>query len=210
VLIHLVALHAVRSSNPSGINLADKDNIPFHPYFTSKDFYGLGVFLIVLCGFVFFKPDFFLEAINNVPANPMQTPAHIVPEWYFLPFYAILRAIPDTLGGVVAMVMSIMIFAAMPYLDRSKLPGGARFRPLYRLAFYVFIADVAVLSYVGAHPPSGVLVDVGRVATFVYFATFLLLPPVSILEERWLRARGLPTGLETLVAGEGDKVGAGK
>ena len=210
VVIHLVALHAVRSSNPSGINLADKDNIPFHPYFTSKDFYGLGVFLIVLCGFVFFKPDFFLEAINNVPANPMQTPAHIVPEWYFLPFYVILRAIPDTLGGVVAMVMSIMIFAAMPYLDRSKLPGGARFRPLYRLAFYVFIADVAVLSYVGAHPPSGVLVDVGRVATFVYFATFLLLPPVSILEERWLRARGLPTGLETLVAGEGDKVGAGK
>jgi len=210
VVIHLVALHAVRSSNPSGINLADKDNIPFHPYFTSKDFYGLGVFLIVFCAFVFFNPNFFLEAINNVPANPMQTPAHIVPEWYFLPFYAILRAIPDTLGGVVAMVMSIMIFAAMPYLDRSKLPGGARFRPLYRLAFYVFIADVAVLSYVGAHPPSGVLVDVGRVATFVYFATFLLLPPVSILEERWLRARGLPPGLETLVVGEDDKVGAEK
>ena len=210
VVIHLVALHAVRSSNPSGINLADKDNIPFHPYFTSKDFYGLGVFLIIFCAFVFFKPDFFLEAINNVPANPMQTPPHIVPEWYFLPFYAILRAIPDTLGGVVAMVMSIMIFAAMPYLDRSKLPGGARFRPLYRLAFYVFIADVAVLSYVGAHPPSGVLVGVGRAATFVYFATFLLLPPVSIWEERWLRARGLPPKLETLVAGEGDKVGAGK
>jgi quinol-cytochrome oxidoreductase complex cytochrome b subunit len=210
VVIHLVALHAVRSSNPSGINLADKDNIPFHPYFTSKDFYGLGVFLIVFCAFVFFKPDFFLEAINNVPANPMQTPPHIVPEWYFLPFYAILRAIPDTLGGVVAMVMSIMVFAAMPYLDRSKLPGGARFRPLYRLAFFVFIVDVAVLSYVGAHPPSGVLVGVGRAATFVYFATFLLLPPVSMLEERWLRARGLPPELETLVAGEADKVGAGK
>ena len=210
VVIHLVALHAVRSSNPSGINLADKDNIPFHPYFTSKDFYGLGVFLIVFCAFVFFKPDFFLEAINNVPANPMQTPPHIVPEWYFLPFYAILRAIPDTLGGVVAMVMSILIFAAMPYLDRSKLPGGARFRPLYRLAFYVFIVDVAVLSYVGAHPPSGVLVGVGRGATFVYFATFLLLPPLSILEERWLRARGLPPELETLVAGEGNKVGGGK
>ena len=210
VAIHLVALHAVRSSNPSGINLADKDNIPFHPYFTSKDFYGLGVFLIVFCAFVFFKPNFFLEAINNVPANPMQTPPHIVPEWYFLPFYAILRAIPDTLGGVVAMVMSILIFAAMPYLDRSKLPGGARFRPLYRLAFYVFIVDVAVLSYVGAHPPSGVLVGVGRGATFVYFATFLLLPPLSILEERWLRARGLPPELETLVVGEGKKIGGGK
>ena len=210
VIIHLVALHAVKSSNPSGINLADKDNIPFHPYFTSKDFYGLGVFLIVFCAFVFFAPGFFLESINNVPANPMQTPAHIVPEWYFLPFYAILRAIPDTLGGVVAMVMSILIFAAMPYLDRSKLPGGARFRPLYRLAFYVFIVDVAVLSYVGAHPPSGVLVGVGRGATFVYFATFLLLPPLSILEERWLRARGLPPELETLVVGEGKKIGGGK
>jgi quinol-cytochrome oxidoreductase complex cytochrome b subunit len=192
----------VKSSNPSGINLADKDNIPFHPYFTSKDFYGLGVFLIVFCAIVFFAPGFFLEAVNNVPANPMQTPPHIVPEWYFLPFYAILRAIPDTLGGVVAMVMSILVFAAMPYLDRSKLPGGARFRPVYRLSFYVFILDVAVLSYVGAHPPSGVLVDIGRAATFVYFALFLLIPLASILEEKWLRARGLPPELEVLVAGE--------
>ena len=207
VLIHLVALHHVKSSNPSGINLAAKDNIPFHPYFTSKDFYGLGVFLIVFCGFVFFKPEFFMEPVNNVPANPLQTPAHIEPEWYFLPFYAILRAIPDKLGGVVAMVLSIMIFAAMPFLDRSKLPGGARFRPVYRISFYIFIADVAVLSYVGAHPPGGVLAEVGRVATFLYFAIFLLLPLVSKKEEAWLRARGLPTELEALVAGEDDKAG---
>jgi len=207
VLIHLVALHHVKSSNPSGINLAAKDNIPFHPYFTAKDFFGLGVFLIVFCGFVFFKPEFFMEPVNNVPANPLQTPAHIEPEWYFLPFYAILRAIPDKLGGVVAMVLSIMIFAAMPYLDRSKLPGGARFRPIYRISFYIFIADVAVLSYVGAHPPGGVLAEVGRVATFLYFAVFLLLPLVSKKEEAWLRARGLPSELEALVAGEDDKAG---
>ena len=205
VLIHLVALHHVKSSNPSGINLAAKDNIPFHPYFTAKDFYGLGVFLIVFCGFVFFKPEFFMEPVNNVPANPLQTPAHIEPEWYFLPFYAILRAIPDKLGGVVAMVLSIMIFAAMPFLDRSKLPGGARFRPVYRISFYIFIADVALLSYVGAHPPGGVMAEVGRVATFLYFAVFLLLPLVSKKEEAWLRARGLPPELEALVAGEGDK-----
>jgi quinol-cytochrome oxidoreductase complex cytochrome b subunit len=209
VFIHLVALHSVKSSNPSGINLAAKDNIPFHPYFTAKDFYGLGVFLIVFCGFVFFAPDFFMEAVNNVPANPLQTPAHIEPEWYFLPFYAILRAIPDTFGGVAAMVMSIMIFAAMPYLDRSKLPGGSRFRPIYRASFYIFIADVAVLSYVGAHPPGGVLVEVGRVATFIYFAIFLILPVVSKQEEKWLRARGLPAELQAMLASEKEKAGGG-
>lgn len=210
VVIHLVALHSVKSSNPSGINLADKDNIPFHPYFTSKDFFGLGVFLLVFCALVFFAPDFFIEEINNVPANPLQTPPHIVPEWYFLPFYAILRAIPDTLGGVVAMVLSIMIFAAMPYLDRSKLPGGARFRPIYRLSFYMFIADLAVLSYVGAHPPTGALVGIGRVATFIYFALFLILPLVSKKEERWVRARGLPPELEAILAGEGKQPGVVK
>lgn len=209
VFIHLLALHTVKSSNPSGLNLAAKDNIPFHPYFTVKDFYGLGVFLIVFCGFVFFAPDFFMEAVNNVPANPMKTPPHIEPEWYFLPFYAILRAVPDTLGGVVAMTISILIFAAMPYLDRSALPGGSRFRPIYRLTFYIFIVDLAVLSYVGAHPPGGVMVVVGRIATFIYFAVFLMLPVVSKKEEAWLRARGLPAELRELVAGEQEKEGGG-
>jgi len=210
VFIHLVALHAVKSSNPSGINLADKDNIPFHPYFTSKDFYGLGVFLMVFCAFVFFAPEFFIATNNNVPADPLRTPPHIEPEWYFLPFYAILRAIPDTLGGVAAMAMSILVFAVMPYLDRSRLPGGARYRPFYRLLFYVFIVDVAVLSYVGTYPPTPILVSVGRVATFVYFTLFLLLPFVSKKEEAWLRARGLPPELEALLAGENDKTGGGK
>src|SRR3569623_2136779 len=146
VFIHLVALHHVKSSNPSGIDLAAKDNIPFHPYFTAMVFFGLGVFLIAFCGVVFFAPEFFIEPANNVPANPLQTPPHIVPEWYFLPFYAILRAVPDTLGGVAAMTLSILIFAAMPLLDRSRIPGGARFRPIYRAVFYIFIADVMVLA----------------------------------------------------------------
>jgi ubiquinol-cytochrome c reductase cytochrome b subunit len=199
VMIHLVALHHVKSSNPSGLEPAAGDTIPFHPYFTAKDFFGLGVFLLVLCGFVFFAPSFFLEPINNVPADPLRTPAHIEPEWYFLPFYAILRAIPDKLGGVAAMAASILIFTAMPYLDRSRLPGGARFRPVYRLSFFVFIIDVAALGYIGAHPPVGPMVIAGRIATAVYFALFLLLPWVSRREERWLRARGLPPGLQAQV-----------
>lgn len=200
VVVHLIALHTVKSSNPSGINLADKDNVPFHPYFTAKDLFGLGVYLIVFCVFVFFLPDTFLETNNNVPANPMQTPPHIVPEWYFLPFYAILRAIPDMLGGVVAMVLSVLIFALMPFLDRSQIPGGARYRPAYRAMFYIFALDVLVLGYVGTQPPTGLTMPLGQAATFVYFGLFMLLPFVSIREERWLRARGLPPALQELLA----------
>jgi len=202
VIIHLVALHYVKSSNPSGINLADKDNIPFHPYFTVKDLYGLGLFLIVFCYFVFFQPEFFIEATNNIPANFLQTPEHIVPEWYFLPFYAILRSIPDLLGGVVGMFLSVIIFAAMPYLDRSSIPGGAHYRPWYRIMFYVFIVDILVLGYVGAQASSDLLIVVGRVATFIYFLTFCLLPYVSRKEEQWLRKRGLPAEIEELLQQE--------
>ncbi|MGA8149297.1 MAG: cytochrome b/b6 [Gallionellaceae bacterium] len=196
--IHLVALHTVKSSNPSGISLADKDNIPFHPYFTLKDFFGLGVYLILFCAFVFYRPDTFIEAANNVPANPLVTPPHIEPEWYFLPFYAILRAIPDMLGGVVAMAVSVLIFAILPFADRTTIPGGARYRPIYRAMFYLFIADVLVLGYVGSQPPTGFVVPLGQVATGVYFATFFLLPFVSRAEERWMRARGLPDDLKAL------------
>lgn len=202
VMIHLVALHYVKSSNPSGINLASKDNIPFHPYFTAKDFFGLGVFLIVFCYFVFFLPQFFIEPANNVPADPLQTPSHIVPEWYFLPFYAVLRSIPDKLGGVVAMALSILIFAALPYLDRSSIPGGARYRPAYRAMFYVFVIDIAVLAYVGSQPPAGGTQIAGQIATFVYFSLFILLPFVSRREERWLRARGLPQEVEERIRAE--------
>jgi len=199
VIIHLVALHFVKSSNPSGINLADKDNIPFHPYFTIKDLYGLGIFLIIFCYFVFFQPGTFIEAANNIPANPMQTPEHIVPEWYFLPFYAILRSIPDLLGGVVGMLLSVLIFAAMPYLDRSGIPGGARNRPWYRVMFYVFVIDVLVLGYVGAQASSDLMLNIGRVATLIYFLTFCLLPFISRKEEQWLRKQGLPVEIEELL-----------
>ena len=202
VAIHLVALHTTKSSNPSGINLADKNNIPFHPYFTVKDLYGLCVFLIIYSYFVFYNPNLFIEADNYIPANPMQTPVHIVPEWYFLPFYAILRSIPDLVGGVIAFAISVMIFAAMPFLDRSKIPGGARYRPMYRVMFYFFVIDVIVLGYVGAKPPEGFLVPLGQVATFIYFGMFALLPFGSVIEEKWLRKRGLPAEVEAMIESE--------
>jgi quinol-cytochrome oxidoreductase complex cytochrome b subunit len=199
VAVHIIALHTVRSSNPSGLDLADKDNIPFHPYFTIKDFFGLGVFLIVFCVFVFFFPDTFIEHANNVPANPMQTPEHIVPEWYFLPFYAILRSVPNLAGGVAAMMLSILVFALMPLIDRSRIPGGARYRPVYRAMFYIFAADMLVLGIVGFMRPTIVAQIAGQIATFVFFVTFLMLPFISKLEERWLIARGLPDDLQRLI-----------
>jgi len=202
VILHLIGLHQVRSSNPSGINLAARDNIPFHPYFTVKDFFGLGVFLIVFSVFVFLLPEFFLSPINNNPANPLQTPPHIVPEWYFLPFYAILRAIPDTLGGAMAMTISVIIFALLPFLDRSRIPGGALYRPVYGTLYYIFIIDVFVLAYIGAKPPESAWIVAGRIATFIYFAVFLVLPFVSKWEERWLLKRGLPPEVMEMVHAE--------
>ncbi len=196
--IHLVALHHVKSSNPSGISLANKDNISFHPYFTIKDLFGLGAYLIIFCTFVFFVPGSFIESANNIPANQLMTPSHIEPEWYFRPFYAILRSVPDMLGGVVAMGLSVVIFAILPFADRTRIPGGARYRPIYRAMFYIFIADLFLLGYVGSQPPTGLLVLVGQVATLIYFATFFLLPFISKWEERWMRARGLPPELEAL------------
>jgi ubiquinol-cytochrome c reductase cytochrome b subunit len=202
VTIHLVALHTVRSSNPSGIDLAAKDNIPFHPYFTTKDFFGLGVFLMVFSVFVFFIPNSLIEPANNIPANPMQTPNHIVPEWYFLPFYAILRSVPNLVGGVVAMGLSVMVFAFMPYLDRSRIPGGAHFRPWYRATFYIFVVDMLVLGYIGYIPPTDSSIVIGQVATLIYFGLFALLPFMSKAEDKWLTKRGLPPEVEALIASE--------
>lgn len=202
VVVHLVALHKVKSSNPSGIDLADKDNIPFHPYFTIKDLYGLGLFLIVYSVFVFFLPDSLIEPANNIPANPMVTPNHIVPEWYFLPFYAILRSVPNMVGGVVAMGLSVMMFAFMPFLDRSRIPGGAHFRPIYRIQYYLFLLDMLVLGYVGYIPPTDQTIVIGQVATLCYFGSFFLVPFISKVEERWLIRRGLPPEVVTLMESE--------
>ncbi|MGQ0662509.1 MAG: cytochrome b [Pseudomonadota bacterium] len=177
VVLHLVALHVHGSNNPVGIDLkGPQDKIPFHPYYTVKDLFGLGVFLIVFFFFVFFAPNFFGEPENYIPANPLVTPPHIVPEWYFLPYYAILRAIPNKLIGVLAMFGSILILFLLPWLDTSRV-RSARFRPLYRVFFWVFVVDSVTLGWVGANPPEGHYLVIGRIATAYYFAHFLVILP---------------------------------
>ena len=184
VLLHLVALHRFGSSNPLGIDVkGPQDSIPFHPYYTAKDSFGLGVFLILFAGVVFFAPNLFGEPDNYIPANPLVTPPHIVPEWYFLPYYAILRAIPDKLLGVIAMFGSILVLFIVPWLDTARV-RSAKFRPTYRKFFWVLVVDCIVLGYVGANPPEGWFVITGQIATFYYFFHFLILMPVLGLIER--------------------------
>jgi len=193
VVVHLVTLHWVKSTNPSGYTLQrESDKIPFHPYYTVKDMFGLFVFLAIFTAYVFFDPEFWIAPENYVPANPLQTPSHIVPEWYFLPFYAILRAVPHLTMGVVAMVGAILILAALPYLDRSRFAGGGVNRPFYRLMFIFLVLDLCVLTWVGKQPPEGSMVLIGQLATASYFLFFIALPFVSKWEERWLLARCIP------------------
>lgn len=177
-MLHLIALHQFGSNNPLGIDRkGPEDSIPFHPYYTIKDIFGLGVFLLIYMGFVFYAPDFFGEADNYIPANPLVTPPHIVPEWYFLPFYAILRSIPDKLSGVLAMFSAIGVLFVLPWLDTHPVRSG-RFRPFYRWFFWVLVADCFILGWVGANPPEGSFLLIGRLATAYYFFHFLVLLPL--------------------------------
>jgi quinol-cytochrome oxidoreductase complex cytochrome b subunit len=183
VLLHIVALHTVKSNNPLGIDIkGPQDALPFHPYYTVKDLVGVGFFLIVYLGVVFYAPNFFGEPDNYIPANPMVTPPHIVPEWYFLPFYAILRSIPDKLGGVCCMFGAIIILFFLPWIDSSKV-RSAKFRPIYKQVFWIFLADCFLLGYVGAHPPEGNLVLLGQLGTAAYFAFFPLLWIIGKVEK---------------------------
>jgi quinol-cytochrome oxidoreductase complex cytochrome b subunit len=178
VFLHLWALHRFGSNNPLGIDVkGPQDTVPFHPYFTIKDLFGLGVFLIIYSYFVFFTPDYLLSPDNSIPANPLSTPAHIVPEWYLLPYYAILRAIPNKLIGVIAMFGSIAVLFVVPWLDTSRV-RSARFRPVYRVFFWFLVIAWLVLAYCGAKPPEGTYVTVAHVAAAYYFAHFLILLPI--------------------------------
>ena len=178
VVLHLWALHQHKSNNPLGIDMAGpQDSLPFHPYYTTKDLVGFGFFLIALAALVFYAPNMLGEPDNYIPADPLKTPSHIVPEWYLLPFYAILRAIPDKLGGVVVMAASLAVLFAVPWLDTSRV-RSARFRPIYKQLFWILVADVLVLGWVGANPPEGAFIVVGRLATAYYFLHFLILLPV--------------------------------
>jgi ubiquinol-cytochrome c reductase cytochrome b subunit len=200
VFLHLWALHRFGSNNPLGIDAkGPQDKVPFHPYYTVKDAFGLGVFLTIFALFVFFAPNYLGHPDNYIPANPLQTPPHIVPEWYFLPFYAILRSIPDKLMGVIAMFGAIVVLAALPWLDRSPVRSGA-FRPLFKKFFWLLALDVVVLGYIGAMPAEGIYVVIGRIATFYYFLHFLvILPLLGVFE----RPKPLPTSISKPVLGGG-------
>jgi quinol-cytochrome oxidoreductase complex cytochrome b subunit len=178
VVAHVWALHSVKSNNPLGIDMkSPQDSIPFHPYYTIKDLYGLGLYLMFFLFFVFWAPNFFGEPDNYIPADPMVTPPHIVPEWYFLPFYAILRAVPDKLGGVLAMFAAILVLFVLPWLDTSKV-RSAKFRPIYKWMFWVFAFDCLVLGWAGAQPAEGAAIIIGQIASIYYFAHILVLMPL--------------------------------
>ena len=192
VLLHLWALHRFGSNNPTGLDIKSaQDEIPFHPYYTLKDLLALTVFLMIFVGFVCFAPNFFGEPDNYVEANPMVTPAHIVPEWYFLPFYAILRAIPDKFLGVVALFSSIGILFFLPWLDGSKIRSAA-YKPIYRALFWVFVMNGILLGWLGAKPPEGAYILMSRLATTFHFLYFLVLVP---LISRWEKPTALPASI---------------
>ena len=186
VALHIWALHVPGSNNPAGIEKkSDKDTLPFHPYFTVKDAFAVVCFVIFFSWFTFYIPNYLGHADNYIEANPAVTPAHIVPEWYFLPFYAILRAIPDKLLGVLAMFGSIAILVFLPWLDTSKVRSGA-YRPAFRLFFWLFIANAIVLGWLGAKPPEGLYVVASRLCTAYYFAYFIVILPLLGKIERTL------------------------
>ena len=178
VALHVIALHVHGSNNPLGIDpKGPQDTVPFHPYYTMKDGFGVVVFLIIYAGFTFFAPDYMGHPDNYIPANPLVTPEHIVPEWYFLPFYAILRAIPDKLGGVLAMFGAIAVLFVLPWLDTSRV-RSATFRPIYKWFMLVLVVDVVVLGFCGANPPAGFWIPLSQLATVYYFFHFLILLPI--------------------------------
>ena len=184
VFLHVWALHISGSNNPLGIEpKSEKDMIPFHPYYTVKDIFALTVFLVIYAFFVFYYPNYLGHTDNYIPADPLVTPAEIVPEWYFLPFYAILRSVggfwflPGKLLGVAAMGSAVMILFLLPWLDTSPV-RSARFRPIYRQIFWLLVIDVIVLGYCGAHPPQGIWIVIGKLGTVYYFFHFLVLFPL--------------------------------
>ncbi len=185
VILHIWALHIPGSNNPLGIDVkGPQDTVSFHPYYTIKDLFGVCVALFIFCAFVFFTPDLLGDPDNSIMANPMATPAHIKPEWYFWPFYGILRAftfdffgIPAKLWGVLAMFSSILLLFVLPWLDNSPV-RSANFRPIYRQMFIAFVIDVLVLGWCGGSPAAEPYVIISRFATAYYFIHFLVLVPI--------------------------------
>jgi ubiquinol-cytochrome c reductase cytochrome b subunit len=198
--LHIWALHVPGNNNPTGVNVTSKaDTVPFHPYYTVKDGFAIGLFLLLFASFVFYNPNVLGHADNYIPANPLVTPAHIVPEWYFLPFYAILRAVPNKLGGVLAMFSAIGVLFVLPWLDTSKV-RSMRYRPTAKLYFFIFVLACLVLGYCGGKLPDDPVIPgltsfqlggsdlnsfvwLSRVAALYYFAYFLVITPLLGLTE---------------------------
>jgi ubiquinol-cytochrome c reductase cytochrome b/c1 subunit len=201
VVLHVWALHVVGQNNPTGVEpKTEKDTVAFTPYATAKDAFGLMVFMLVFAWFVFYMPNYLGHADNYIPANPAVTPQHIVPEWYYLPFYAILRAIPNKLMGVIALFGSIGILAFLPWLDTSRV-RSANYRPLYRQFFWIFVAVCLGLGWLGAKPAEGGYVVAARILTFYYFAHFFIILPVLGWVEK---TKPLPNSIsESILASSG-------
>jgi len=175
-LIHLILLHKDGSNNPIGSD-SGIDDVPFYPYFAVKDIFALSCFLVFFGTFVFYFPNVLNHPDNYIPADPLQTPAHVVPEWYFLAFYAILRSIPHKAGGIVAMVGAILVLMLIPFTNKSYV-RNTTYRPIFKFFFWLFIADYVILTWIGQKPVRNAFVFVGQVATFYYFFFFLVLLPV--------------------------------
>tara|TARA_B110000879_G_scaffold107255_1_gene144112 strand:- start:2533 stop:3687 length:1155 start_codon:yes stop_codon:yes gene_type:complete len=188
VLVHLSLLHTAGSNNPLGIN-KNIDTVSFYPYFYVKDLFAFFVLVALFSFFVFFFPNALGHADNYIPANPLVTPAHIVPEWYFLPFYAILRSIPDKLGGVVAMVAAILILLLLPIINTSEI-RSTKFRPLYGFGYWFLVSDFLILGWIGQQPVESPYLEVGQIATVFYFAFFLILfPLIGLIEKEFMRSK---------------------
>src|SRR3977135_3835877 len=203
VVLHVWALHVAGQNNPAGVEpRTEKDVVAFTPYATIKDLFGTCCFLLFFAWFIFYMPNYLGDADNYIPANPGVTPAHIVPEWYYLPLSAILRSIPNRLAGVTAMFSAILVLAFLPWLDTHRTKSS-RYRPLAKQFFWIFVVVCILLGYLGAQPPEGIYVIAGRILTFCYFAYFLILLP---LLSRIEKPRPVPKSIaEDVLAKTGSK-----
>lgn len=182
VLLHLSLLHKDGSNNPLGIN-SNHGFIPFYPYFYVKDLFAFLVFVLFFSFFVFFFPNLLGHSDNYIPANPLVTPTHIVPEWYFLPFYAILRSIPDKLGGVLAMGGAIIALGTLPFLNTSNI-RSTEFRPIFSIFFWLLFADFLLLGWIGQKPVEDPYIFIGIISTIFYFLFFFIIVPFSGIIEK--------------------------